>query len=58
MKCEFVHDLADVSRLTVIFESRDDMEKFKEVYDKFAALLPAKPAKTLAPDQSSGEHRE
>ncbi len=27
-------------RLTTVFESRADMEKFREVYDKFVALFP------------------
>lgn len=50
MKCEYLQFADGVVRLTAVFESREDMEKFKEVYDKFAVLLPEKghePASTL-----------
>lgn len=42
MKCEYLEVAAGVVRLTVIFECREEMERFKEVYDQFAALLPQK----------------
>lgn len=53
MKCEYLQDADGVARLTAVFESRDDMEKFREVYDKFAALLPEKPAQPVAHDNGS-----
>jgi hypothetical protein len=42
MKCEYLQDADGVVRLTAVFESREDMDKFREVYDEFAALLPIK----------------
>lgn len=53
MICEFFQDADGATRLTAVFESRDDMEKFREVYDKFAALLPEKPAQAVAPDNGN-----
>lgn len=53
MKCEYLQFPDGTVRVTAVFESREDMEKFKDAYDQFAALLPEK---KLEPGASEGKN--